>query len=143
MTENPRIHVTNDDGYTSEGIQVLADALEGLGEIWVVAPNSEQSAVSHALTLDLKKTRQISGLRYLPRQDMTNGRIAQYTIEVSADGTTWGKAVAAGTFPRGAGAQTIRFAETQSARFLRLTVTREVDGKPYASVAEIDLILVE
>jgi 5'-nucleotidase len=48
----PRILVTNDDGYTSEGIQVLADALEGLAEVWVVAPNSEQSAVSHALTLD-------------------------------------------------------------------------------------------
>ena len=47
-----RILVTNDDGYTSEGIQVLADALEGLGEIWVVAPTREQSAVSHALTLD-------------------------------------------------------------------------------------------
>jgi len=47
-----RILVTNDDGYTSEGIQVLADALEGLGEIWIVAPNREQSAVSHALTLD-------------------------------------------------------------------------------------------
>jgi len=52
MTIRPRILVTNDDGYTSEGIQVLADALEGLGEIWVVAPDSEQSAVSHALTLD-------------------------------------------------------------------------------------------
>ena len=48
----PRILVTNDDGYSSEGIQVLADALEGLGEIWVVAPDREQSAVSHALTLD-------------------------------------------------------------------------------------------
>jgi 5'-nucleotidase len=52
MTSTPRILVTNDDGYASEGIQVLADALEGLGEVWVVAPNSEQSAVSHALTLD-------------------------------------------------------------------------------------------
>jgi 5'-nucleotidase len=52
MADGPRILVTNDDGYTSEGIQILADALEGLGEIWVVAPNSEQSGVSHALTLD-------------------------------------------------------------------------------------------
>ena len=50
--ENPRILVTNDDGFSSEGIQVLADALDGLGEIWIVAPDSEQSAVSHALTLD-------------------------------------------------------------------------------------------
>jgi 5'-nucleotidase len=52
MADTRRILVTNDDGYTSEGIQVLADALEGLAEIWVVAPNREQSAVSHALTLD-------------------------------------------------------------------------------------------
>ena len=48
----PRILVTNDDGFSSEGIQVLADALDGLGEIWIVAPDSEQSAVSHALTRD-------------------------------------------------------------------------------------------
>ena len=51
MRDRPRILVTNDDGYTSEGIQVLADTLESLGEVWVVAPNREQSAVSHALTL--------------------------------------------------------------------------------------------
>jgi 5'-nucleotidase len=52
VLDAPRILVTNDDGYTSEGLQILADALEGLGEVWVVAPDSEQSAVSHALTLD-------------------------------------------------------------------------------------------
>jgi 5'-nucleotidase len=43
--------LTNDDGYSAEGIQVLAKALEDLAEVWLVAPNSEQSAVSHALTL--------------------------------------------------------------------------------------------
>jgi 5'-nucleotidase len=52
MAATPRLVVTNDDGVSSEGIQVLADALEPLGEVWVVAPNREQSAVSHALTLD-------------------------------------------------------------------------------------------
>ena len=52
MSDGPRILVSNDDGFSSEGIQVLADALEPLGEVWVVAPNREQSAVSHALTLD-------------------------------------------------------------------------------------------
>ena len=52
MSGDRRILVSNDDGFSSEGIQVLADALEPLGEVWVVAPNREQSAVSHALTLD-------------------------------------------------------------------------------------------
>jgi 5'-nucleotidase len=47
----PRILVTNDDGVRSEGIHVLADALRRLGEVIVVAPNVEASAIGHALTL--------------------------------------------------------------------------------------------
>ncbi len=52
MNAPPRILVTNDDGYTAPGIQALAEALDGLGEVWVVAPDREQSAVSHAITLN-------------------------------------------------------------------------------------------
>ncbi len=47
----PRILVTNDDGYFSEGIEALAAALEPLGDVIVVAPHTEASAVGHALTL--------------------------------------------------------------------------------------------
>jgi 5'-nucleotidase len=47
----PRILVTNDDGIFSEGIKLLAEALSTLGEVWVVAPDREQSAMGHALTL--------------------------------------------------------------------------------------------
>lgn len=47
----PRILVTNDDGYRSEGIRVLADALRPLGEVTIVAPVNEASAIGHALTL--------------------------------------------------------------------------------------------
>jgi 5'-nucleotidase len=46
-----RILVTNDDGYFSPGIRALADALAGLGEVTIVAPQTEASAVGHALTL--------------------------------------------------------------------------------------------
>src|SRR6266581_9318266 len=46
-----RILVTNDDGYRSEGIHALADALRPLGEITIVAPTQEASAIGHALTL--------------------------------------------------------------------------------------------
>jgi 5'-nucleotidase len=46
-----RILVSNDDGIHSEGIIALAEALEDLGEVFVVAPDREQSASSHALTL--------------------------------------------------------------------------------------------
>jgi len=46
-----RILITNDDGIQSEGLIALARAIEGLAEVWVVAPDREQSAVSHALTM--------------------------------------------------------------------------------------------
>ena len=46
-----RILVTNDDGVHSEGIKALADALKPLGEVTVVAPLAEASAIGHALTL--------------------------------------------------------------------------------------------
>jgi 5'-nucleotidase len=43
--------VTNDDGAYSEGIKLLAAALRELGEVTVVAPDREQSATGHSLTL--------------------------------------------------------------------------------------------
>jgi 5'-nucleotidase len=46
-----RILVTNDDGYRSEGIHALARALRDVGEVTVVAPVNEASAIGHALTL--------------------------------------------------------------------------------------------
>src|SRR4029079_18212343 len=42
---------TNDDGVHSDGIHALADALRPLGEVIVVAPHVEASAIGHALTL--------------------------------------------------------------------------------------------
>jgi 5'-nucleotidase len=47
----PRILVTNDDGVHSDGIHTLADALRPLGDVTVVAPHIEASAIGHALTL--------------------------------------------------------------------------------------------
>ena len=51
MVQMPRILVTNDDGVGSDGIHVLAEALAPLGEVTVVAPLQEASAIGHALTL--------------------------------------------------------------------------------------------
>jgi 5'-nucleotidase len=47
----PAILVTNDDGVSSEGIHAVAGALKAVGEVTVVAPTLEASAIGHALTL--------------------------------------------------------------------------------------------
>ena len=45
------ILITNDDGYESEGLHSLIEALSGVGMITVVAPSTEKSACGHSLTL--------------------------------------------------------------------------------------------
>lgn len=49
--ERVRILITNDDGYHSEGIIALENALSEIGDVYVVAPASEMSGASHSLTL--------------------------------------------------------------------------------------------
>src|SRR5947209_17139286 len=46
-----RILVTNDDGHRSDGIHALARALRDVGDVIIVAPTTEASAIGHALTL--------------------------------------------------------------------------------------------
>jgi len=45
------ILVSNDDGIHSAGIHVLADALRSIGDVYIIAPDRERNAASHALTL--------------------------------------------------------------------------------------------
>jgi 5'-nucleotidase len=47
-----RILLSNDDGYFSPGLAVLAESLDDLGEVTVVAPERDRSGASNSLTLD-------------------------------------------------------------------------------------------
>ncbi len=46
-----RILISNDDGISALGIEALEEACRGIGEVTVVAPDREQSAASHSLTM--------------------------------------------------------------------------------------------
>lgn len=50
IKKQPVILITNDDGITAPGIKNLVDALKGLGRLVVVAPDSPQSGMGHAIT---------------------------------------------------------------------------------------------
>ena len=52
MPKKKRILLTNDDGYFSDGIKVLFKELSRIAEVYIVAPDREQSASSHSLTLN-------------------------------------------------------------------------------------------
>lgn len=52
MTKRPLIVVSNDDGITSKGIAHLVECMKQLGDVIVVAPNSPQSGMGHAITIN-------------------------------------------------------------------------------------------
>lgn len=52
MAKKPTILVTNDDGIVSLGIKALVEAMKRIGDVVVVAPDSPQSGMGHAITLD-------------------------------------------------------------------------------------------
>ncbi|HEU4535799.1 MAG TPA: 5'/3'-nucleotidase SurE [Polyangiaceae bacterium] len=51
MADRPLLLLTNDDGYQAEGLRAMREALGKIGEVIVVAPETEQSATSHSLSL--------------------------------------------------------------------------------------------
>ncbi len=50
-TGRPTILVTNDDGITAPGLRSLVDAMKQIGDVVVVAPDSPQSGMGHAITI--------------------------------------------------------------------------------------------
>src|SRR2546421_8458785 len=65
----PIVVLTNDDGVHAPGLGALENALAELGEVYVVAPEREQSACGHALTLH----RPLRPLRLGERRFSVNG----------------------------------------------------------------------
>lgn len=65
-TNKPLILVTNDDGITSVGIRTLVDLMKEIGDVVVVAPNSPQSGMGHAITIG-------EPLRLYPSADIFEG----------------------------------------------------------------------
>ena len=52
MTKKPLILVTNDDGISAPGIRTLISIMNTIGDVVVVAPDSAQSGMGHAITLN-------------------------------------------------------------------------------------------
>lgn len=110
------------------------------GTIWHTQWTPTNAALPHQITIDMKKTVNVNGLNYLPRQDgNSNGNIGQHTIEVSLDGTTYTK-VASGTYLDDSSLKSTPFTTTQ-ARYVRLSAQTEAGGRgPWTSAAEINIL---
>ena len=116
------------------------NAIDGnTATFWHTEWSQRTAPLPHTLVLDLGGQYQVDGFRYLPRQDGdSNGTIAGYQFYVSADGTTWGTAVAAGTLAANTSEKTVRFT-AKTGRYVRLVALSEINGKPWTSAAELNI----
>jgi len=109
--------------------------------IWHTAWGETAPGYPHYLTIDLGRPLEILGLDYLPRRDMTNGRIADFEIYVSLDGEDWGEPAARGKWPNSAKWNRVVLKRPQQARYVKLVASSEVQNRTWASAAEVEVVV--
>jgi galactose oxidase len=116
---------------------VAANVLDGdTDTTWRTAA----TALPHTITIDTHNAVAISGLTYLPPTDSPNGRIGQYRVTRSNDGSTWSSPIATGTFADDGVLKTVSFA-TIITRYVRLTALTEAGNRgTWSAAAEINLL---
>ncbi|MFD7165396.1 phosphocholine-specific phospholipase C [Streptomyces violascens] len=125
-------------GENGAAVNVLDGAL---GTIWHTQWSAANPAPPHEIQLDMKQTYPCAGLQYVPRQDGSkNGTIAAYEICISADGTNWGTPVATGTWPADTTPKQVAFTGAVNGRYIRLRALSEINGNPWTSAAEINVL---
>ena len=111
------------------------------GEIPIAgAAGDQQSALFGQCCFDAGEVKNIKGFIYLPRQDGNNGKIKDYSIQVSMDGKNWGTPVQKGTFDNSSKEKQVEFAKPVQARYIRFTALSEQNGQDFASGAEITIL---
>ncbi len=108
--------------------------------IWHTKWGTTPDPMPHFLIIDLKKETLLRGVRYWPRRDMNHGRIRGCEVSLSASPTEWGAPAGKATLPNSDEVQDIVFPGSERGRYLRLLVTSEVDGNPFAAIADLDLL---
>ena len=95
------------------------------------------------LDIDCQTEVMLRGFDYTPRQDMDRGRIANYSVEISADGKTWQPCIKTASFSNTTDKQSVIFDQPVKARYLRLTAFSDYGDANQAAVAEIRPLLVD
>lgn len=97
---------------------------------WEPAP----APMPHELVIDFDHAVTLTGITYLPRQDMANGRVADCDLFAE------GKPLASVKWPNSSALQTLRFDYPVTTRSLRLVIRSEVKGNSFASIGELDVL---
>lgn len=111
------------------------------GTFWHTRYSGGTPKPPHDFIIDMGSARQVVGFEYLPRQGQNNGRFGEVEISVSSDGQNWGTPVEKPTFADGTAAHRIFLKMGVSARYVRFRMTKEIQGREWASAAELKVLL--
>jgi hypothetical protein len=133
------VYVDSEELVGEDGAAV--NAFDGdVTTIWHTEWMGSDPPPAHEIQIDLGSIYTIDGFRYLPRQDGgINGRIKEYALYMSVDGSDWGAPVAIGLFANDATEKQVFFAP-KTGQFFRLVVLSEVNNNPWTTVAEINIL---
>ena len=147
LAARPQIIVANKTdllGDDREPVEKIRKYAEERGFLFAELSAATNQGVKdpHEVHLALSQEATVKGIRYTPRQDSEEGRIASYEVYTSKDGQNWGKPIASGTFATGKATQTVEFAPCR-ARYVKLSGLSAHDKGQKAAVAELEIILEE
>jgi hypothetical protein len=132
------VHVDSEDRANGNG---AANVLDGdPATFWHTRWQPQHDPMPHELVIDLGRAVTLVGITYLPRQDQANGRLADVEIFGSEDSNRWGGPVASARWRNASELETVRFPTPITARYLRLVAKSEVNGNPFAAMAELDVL---
>ncbi len=105
-------------------------------------------APPHEIIVDLTRSFDIRGIVQQARSGTGNGTIGRYELYVADDSACeegcdshWGKPVQRGRFAKVNTPQTVEFAQPVRGRYLKLVALTELNGQPFSSVAELQILV--
>jgi cellulose synthase operon protein C len=109
-----------------------------LSTIWHTEFVGATPGYPHELVVDLGSQRQVEGLLYVPRQDMSTGRVKEFEVRTSGDGKAWSEALASGSWADDPTFKHVDLPLTM-ARYVQLRGLSEVNDQPFMSAAEVSV----
>lgn len=133
--------VVSVDSEQDGGANAASNAIDNdPATVWHTAYYGDAPRHPHYIIVDMGKEYSVTHFEYVPRQDMSNGRVQEYEIYFSNDAQNWGDAAAKGNFGRMQNsAVLVEIPSKPTARYFKFVANSEVGRNIWTSVAELGI----
>jgi hypothetical protein len=108
--------------------------------MWHTAWGAGEIPHPHEIVFDLGRSREFTGIAYLPRIGGGNGTIKDFELYVSDSPKNFGRPVKKGAFRNGKSKNTVELPAPVKGRYVKLRALSEFNGRPWTSIAELTIL---